>query len=276
MCTDQYADVVDSYDGVETLERFSVDALRRYRADLLGRTADQAAFVARRLPDGARVVELASGNGRLLVELARRGAVAAAVGLEVAASRVAFAEAWARDEGLTGVTHRTVDVLRQELPSEMDAVVCITGAFAYFDAMRPGAGAGVLRKAHEALRPGGLIVLELYPHPAWRTALEASGDGELRTWQELGPADPWRYYLSHLLWDEEHHVLTHRKTFVHRTSGEVDDSRREHLRLYRTQEIRAELEASGFGDVAEFGGWDERSHAPEDELVVITARRRSD
>lgn len=230
-------------------------------------------FVAERLPPDARVLEVGSGNGRLLIALAREGAIADGVALEIASSRVDFARAWAADEGVAGVRFDVADALTAELGTQLDAVLCITGAFAYFDAMREGSASELLRRAHEALRPAGLLVLELYPHPEYRHLLESTGTGELRLWQELPAGDPWRLYLSHLIYDAGRRMLTHRKTFVHRTSGEIDDTRREHLRLYDAGELGAELRSAGFADVETHGDWSGASPSPNDELLIVRARR---
>jgi SAM-dependent methyltransferase len=268
-----YADVLLAYEGVESLERFAPDELRAYRDELAARTARQASFLAQRLAPGARVLELGSGNGRLLVALAGAGAIGEGIGLEVARSRVDFARAWAADEGLEHVRFEVADVLGGAFEGTFDAAVCITGTYAYFEAMRAGAAAELLRRAHDALRPGGLLVLELYPHPEWRRLLAATGSDELRLWQELAPGDPWRFYLSHLLYDPQRRILSHRKTFVHRVTGEVDATRQEHLRLYDAGELDAELRAAGFDGVTAWRDWTGEPYRDGDELLVVCARR---
>ncbi len=273
MSAESYADVLTAYEGVERLDAFAPGELRAYRDELLGRTEQQARFLEARLAAGARVLEIGSGNGRLPIALAQRGLVGEALGIEIARSRVAFARAWAADARLAEVRFEAADVLRCDLPTGLDAVLCITGAFAYFEAMRAGSAAELLVRAGAALRPGGLLVLELYPHARWRRLLAATESDELRLWQELAPADPWRFYLSHLTYDAGRRVLTHRKTFVHRTSGEIDDSRREHLRLYDAAEIEADLRAAGYEGTELYGDWSGAPCSPDDELLVVCARR---
>jgi SAM-dependent methyltransferase len=269
-----YRDITSAYQGVETLAGFAPDALEAYRAKLLESSAGQVAHLRARLPAGARIAEVASGNGRLLVALAQAGVLAEGVGVEIARSRVAFAERWASDAGVRGVTFTAGDALATAYPRDLDAAVCITGAFAYFEPMRAGAAAELLHALHAALKPGGLLVLELYPHPQWRSAMDAVGGDELRTWHELPPEDPWRFYLSDLRWDRQTGILHHRKLFVHRTSGAIDDSRREHLRLYTLEELSALLAEAGFGDVEAAGGWDgEPYDDAASELLVVSARR---
>src|SRR5918997_592170 len=246
MTRDRYAEVLCAYEGVEELAGYSATQLRAYRDDLLDRTEQQASFIAARLPPGARV----------------------------GGSRGEFARAWAADDGIAGVRFEVADALAGDLPGEFDAVICITGAFAYFDAMRAGSAAELLRRAHDALAPGGLLVLELYPHPQHRRMLESDSTGELRLWQELAPSDPWRFYLSHLRYDGQRRVLSHHKTFVHRTSGEIDEGRHEHLRLYDAAELEVELRAAGFAEMEAHGDWTGGPCGADDELLVVCGRRR--
>ena len=149
------------------------------------------------------------------------------------------------------------------------AVICITGAFAYFEPVDPGSGLRLARLLQDALEPGGLLVLELYPHPRERVLLAATG-GEARTWRELGPDDPWRFYLSDLRLEGD--VLAHEKTFVHRTTGEVDSGRRERLLLYTPESITALLEEAGFRDLELLEGWTRSRYAGGDELVVTALK----
>jgi SAM-dependent methyltransferase len=220
------------------------------------------------------VLEIASGNGRLLIDLARGGALRSGLGVEISQTRTAFAQAWARDEALEAQLEFVAGDARRLPFAPVDAVLCITGAFAYFDAIERDGGARLLERLAATVRPGGAIVLELYPHPSWQRLLAAAQDGELRLWHELPEADPWRFYLSRLTLDGESGVLTHHKTFVHRSTGEVDASRREHLRLYDGPALRQALVAAGFGDVELFGDWAGRRYEPDDELLIAAARRR--
>lgn len=269
---DRDADMSGAYEGVEQLGSFDADSLAAYRRDLLARTEAEAVFVSRRLPAAARVLEVGSGNGRLLVALVQAGAIAHGTGLELAESRTAFARRWADDEQLGGqLDLRAGDALTEPLPEEVDAAVCITGAFSYFDAFRQGAAAELLARLRTALAPGGLLVLELYPHPRWQRLFGAGGE-ELALWQELPPSDPWRFYLSHLQLERATGVLTHHKTFIHRTDGTIDATRREQLRLYDEPAVRGEVGKAGFGDIEVFAGWTDTRPGLDDEALVVTAR----
>jgi SAM-dependent methyltransferase len=260
-----------AYQGLEDPRSFPDEAsLERYRAALISRTRPQADFLAERLPPVARILEIACGNGRLLIELARRGAVETGIGLDLASSRIAFAESWASGIGLGGLQFEAADVLEQDLPpGPFAAVCCITGAFAYFEAAAPGAAAGLARGMAQVLEPGGLVCLEIYPHPQQRRLIEAS-EGKVRIWSELPKDDPWRFYLSELSLDASGEVLTHEKTFVHRTNGTIDSGRNERLYLYTEESLTAFMADAGFERVQAFEGWTREPYAGG-EVMVVTA-----
>jgi SAM-dependent methyltransferase len=268
-----YQDVVRAYQGVERLDKFTDDQLAAYRQELLGRTDSQAAFILQHAPPDASIVEIGAGNGRLLIALAQRRLLREALGIDISTSRIEFARKWARDLGLDQIRFDVADALTTSLPGQVDVIVCITGTFAYFDAIQPNAGAQLLKHAHGALRPEGLLILELYPHAVWRRMLEIAENHELRLWHELPQSDPWRFYLSHLRFSPSSQILTHHKTFLHRTTDEVDDDRQEHIRLYDQPTIHEELQAAGYSDIAGYGDWNGRTHQPDDERLIVTAHR---
>jgi SAM-dependent methyltransferase len=262
-----------AYEGLEDPGSFAErGALEAYRQSLLDRTRAQVDFLVPHLGAQARVLEIGSGNGRVLVELARRESLALGLGLDLAESRIAFARAWAKEERLEHLRFEAADVL--EVPLEagsFSAALCITGTFAYFDAFRAGSAARVAARIHEALEPAGTLWLELYPHPEYLRLLDAAG-GELRIWTELPDQDPWRYYLSRLEVDDDREILTHAKTFIHRTTGEIDQGRREQLYLYAPASIEAILRSVGFREVRLYEGWSANPYRGG-EVMVVEARR---
>lgn len=262
-----------AYEGLESPASFGdAEAVAAYRAAMLERSGPQAALIAPLLDAGADVLEVGCGNGRLLIELSRIGAIRGGRGIDLARSRIEFAQRWAADEGAIGLRFEAADVLALELAERsLGALLCITGAFAYFEPLAAGTGARLLRTWHGALAPGGLLVLELYPHPEYVTLLATTG-GHARIWRELGPEDPWRFYLSDLALDPVSGILTHDKTFVHRSSGAIDEGRREQLMLYSSDQLGALLAGAGFVDVQLRDGWSDRAY-DGGELMVVLARR---
>ena len=267
------AGLATAYEGLEDATAFpdaaSVDSYRRL---LLERTAMQADFLMRRIPAHARLLEVACGNGRLLIELARRHAIGAGLGFDLARSRIAFAKRWAADEGCDTLEFAAADALACELPPQtFSAVAVITGAFGYFEPAASGSGNLLAARLYEALEQGGVLCFEIYPHPGHRRLLAVTG-GKARIWSELSADDPWRFYLSDLALDESGEILTHEKTFIHRASGRVDAGRVERLYLYTTERLQELLAAASFRDVRFYEGWSEEPYQGG-EIMVVTAAK---
>jgi SAM-dependent methyltransferase len=260
-----------AYEGLEATfpDRATLNA---YRARMLARSAEQAKLISGLLQHGS-VFEIGCGNGRLLIELARRGGLRLGVGIDTAHSRIEFARKWAQELLLDALNFEQADVLDYEPPDRTyDAIVCITGTFAYFEPLIGTAATALLRRWAGALRPGGLLVLELYPHPELVRLLAVASD-RLRLWQELEAGDPWRFYLSELWLDDG--ILVHEKTFIHRTTGEIDAGRRERLMLYTQQQITGLLADAGLTEIVCRDGWTDRPYCGS-ETMVVTARTRCD
>jgi hypothetical protein len=68
-------------------------------------------------------------------------------------------------------------------------------------------------------------------------------------------------------------VLIHRKTFIHRTTGEVDAGRVERLRLYSADQVRGLLAAAGLIEIMCREGWSNCQYKRA-ETMVATARAR--
>jgi SAM-dependent methyltransferase len=256
-----------AYEGLEASfpDRASEAA---YRAALLSRTAPQVDLLGPLLHHDS-ALEIGCGNGRLLVALARRGLLREGIGIDAARSRIAFARRWAQEDQLSMLRFEVADALEVEpTAGAHDAIVCITGMFGYFEALAPGTDAALLSRWTKALVPGGLLVIELYPNPRV-VALLAAGGGKLRLWHELPPGDPWRFYLSE--YELEGGILSHAKTFIDRTTGEVDSGRRERLKLYSEKEARALLAEAGLTEVTCREGWADRPY-DGGAAMVITAR----
>jgi predicted RNA methylase len=245
-----------AYRGVEAAENFRSRAeLDAYRRGLLEKTRPQAAFVLKQVDRPMRLLEIGTGNGRLPICLAAMDAIEHALGVDVSASRIEFARRWADDAGFAALEFEVCDVLEAAPPDGgYDVVACITGTFGYFAATDGGLDRTALRYAAEALTRGGKLILELYTHPVLRERCLEAPHRTVRYWEALAPEDAFTWYLHEVSYDPERSVLGHRKIFIRREDGLVDDGRREYLRIYGEGELERLLEEEGFHLFAEADG----------------------
>jgi SAM-dependent methyltransferase len=198
------------------------------------------------LQPGARVLDAGCGFGRTVGVLRELGLDA--VGVDI--SPAVIEEARRRNPGPSYLVHD----LAQPLPDEVarfDAIVNVYSSFGYGATLEDDAA--VLRTWHDALKPGGALVMELSDIERSQARLGPLGTVVDR--EDDGVHE-------HLYVDPETHVLHITYTLGEQTL-DVD------TRLYEAGELAAMVEQAGFRDVARYGGFDARPKQPTDRLVLV-------
>jgi SAM-dependent methyltransferase len=212
----------------------------------------------------AAILDLGCGPGLYTSRLARRGHTC--VGVDFSPASIAYARAEAAASGLT-CRYELADLRAAEFGSGYDLAMCLFGELNVF---RPAHAAGLLRKAHAALVPGGQIVLEAHTAaeiervgaqpPRWYTAA-----------QGLFGDEPHLVLTEHF-WDVAGRAATIRHYVVDLASGAVTRYA-ESLQAYDEAGYRELLAGCGFGDV-EFCPALTGADVPEQPgMFVITARK---
>lgn len=223
------------YEGYEELSRFTPGQLQSYRQMLLLKTQPQVDFIRNHVRALSQrdltVVEIGSGNGRLLVSLAKQNLLESGWGFDISQSRTEFARAWARDEYLWNLGFSNQDILKMTTGWCVDLAVCITGCFQYFYPIDPGAPHQVLSWMRNSAT---YALFELYKRPPMG-----------RTWKKLPEGDPWKYLLDEYY--DNGDWVEHTKTFIGHNGTE--DVRKENLAYYPLQTFLRHLFRAGFKTV---------------------------
>lgn len=204
-----------------------------------------ARFVAGRhgVPEQARVLDLRPGGGRRLRPLAAHGW--RVVGREPEAELRAAAEHVARAAG-GGIEVEAGDLADLEDRARFDLVLALDGALG--TELRPGARVAAARRIRDALRPGGVLVVQ---GPNALALLQAPLDRPART-EVYHHARVSR--LPELRVDPHEGVLEQRATIV----VEVDDqevaewSEQQRQALLGRPQVLDELSRAGFGEIETF------------------------
>jgi SAM-dependent methyltransferase len=219
------------------------DKLGRYEETQ--RECEQIAALLSLAP-GARVLDAGCGFGRTVGVLCDMGFDA--VGVDI--SPAVIAEAEKRNPGPAYLVHD----LTRPLPDEVerfDAIVNVYSSFGYGETREDDAA--VLRTWHDALKPGGALVMEL--SDVERSQARLGPLGTVVDREDDGVHE-------HLFVDPETHVLHITYTLGEQTL-DVD------TRLYEAGELAAMVEAAGFHDVQRYGGFDGHPKQPTDRLVLV-------
>lgn len=146
---------------------------RRYMAGQRELARLSAAEIARKLPlpaSPSRLLDLGGGHGGYSAALCRRYPELTATVLDLPGSAAAGRELIAADGLASRVRFRDGDATTADLGDGYDAVLC----FNLVHHLEPGQAAGLMARAHAALRPGGtLAVLDVFAEPGRRAAAHA-------------------------------------------------------------------------------------------------------
>lgn len=210
------------------------------------------------LEPGQKVLDLACGQGRHCVELARRGL--AVTGLDLSESLLDEARRRTADAGLD-VRYVQADMREIPFVVEFDAIINMFTAFGYLESDEEDLK--VLRAAARALKPAGALLLDLSnpDGPARRP-----GGRGFREWRELGPQ---RFLLA------EHFILLHPRRWRIRVivlDGAEQREHEMHLRAYSADDLDRMMSDAGFAHVEAYGGVDGSELTVDSLRMVVVGR----
>ncbi|CAG8531578.1 8011_t:CDS:2 [Paraglomus occultum] len=156
-----------------------------------------------KLKNGCKLVDVGCGRGNVIIELAKTFPNCTFVGYDINNSLIDAAKADVASSGLTNISFHVQDIAQLQEVGEYDVVLTIHTVHELADP------AGVLKRIHGALKPGGVFVMQdyhtLYGGPglgmSWRTEnavklLKETGFSKVEDIIEL-PHDPSRvWYIS--------------------------------------------------------------------------------
>jgi SAM-dependent methyltransferase len=244
---------------------FGEDYLRIYAPILPAeRTAREVEGIARLLehlgvpPEGA-VLDLACGHGRHTVPLVERGY--RMTGQDLSRLFLRRAEEDAREAGVE-VQWVHGDMRQIPFEAEFDAAINIFTAFGYFDT--EDEDLAVLRQVRNALKPGGVFLLETMHR-----------DALIRGFQPHGIT---RHEDGLLVLEERAFDQLSGRNHTRLTMIQPDGTRREHeyrTRVYAATELARLCASAGLEVVAHYGGLDGSALTLTGRRLVLACRRPS-
>ena len=221
------------------------------------RTAKEVDFLLAQLdlPPGARLLDIGCGPGRHCIELARRGY--GVVGIDPSPAMISAARARAAETGVSP-DFRQANGESFVADQEFGAALCLFTTLGQIS--QDGENRGLIKRAYNALRPGGSFVVET-PQRDWAVRhlkpVERFGKGEIYT-------DVSRSY------DSEQQTITELFEVV------APGNTRAYLlryRLFSQTELSDLVTEAGFTIHASFGDYEGNPLDANSAVTLLIARR---
>lgn len=269
---------LSAYEGIEAISNFaSRGEIKTYTELLMKKSQEQVDFITndKNVPKPIRLFEVGTGNGRIPISLAKKGVLEYSLGIDVSRSRIAFAKLWAQESNLDNIDFKVWDIFDFPIyKTKFNLCLIITGAFGYFYPSYKAGDKKVLDYIYKSLLEKGAVILELYNHVQIKKLCRASGNSTMRYWDRLPKEDPFSFYPHDVSYDNSKRILTHKKIFIKRNNGSVDDNRIEVLKLYTKKKIENLLKKSGFDTKEIYADWSRKPWYEDRENSIIVAAKK--
>jgi len=212
----------------------------------------------------SHILDLGCGPGLYTNRLAELGHTC--IGIDFSPASIQFARQTALSKNLA-CSYLEQDLRLADYGSDYDLVMLIYGEFNVFSPQDAGL---VLDKAFQALKPGGLLLLEVHTFDTvWQIGHDAS------TWSArqsgLFSNQP-HLLLEEGFWDEQSSVATRRYYVVDAATGTVS-SYAASYQAYTVEEYRLLLEQHGYNDVRFFLDLSGGMETGPQDFIALVARK---
>lgn len=209
----------NAYDGYEVFNDKNIET--SYKQSKLESCKKSVEFIHKLFDDKINVLELGSGNSKLLYNLSLNNLINNAVGVEISESRHQFAEKWKSELNLNNIQNINDDFINYNHQTNyFDLCVCVDLAFQFIEPIKDSGEHLVLQKINNCLNKNGKIILEL---DGCNKIIEAISVNN-KIWEEFAIDDPWQFSLWDCKFDKKTSFLNWGKKFIHRIEKRIDNT----------------------------------------------------
>lgn len=272
---------LSSYNNVEKISNFeNYEELKQYRKNKLDEVMRHIKFIKKifteeKLLNKINVIELGSGNSKLLYQLENQGLCNKGYGIEVSKSRYEFAELWKKDLNIKNVQNINRNFLDLDMKSfgTIDLFICVDIALQFLEPIKKNSVLEILKNIKHILVDDGCVILELW---SMKNILKKinQNEGLFKTWTKFSDSDPFSFVLESIEKDDEDFIIWN-KHFIHKHNS-INDKRDimvNVLKPYSPEEITGLLKSAGFNHIEIFKNFEcEKYDEDYDEYVVLAKK----
>lgn len=258
-----------SYNTFEIFDNFEKEEL--YRKLKLISCEKQVEFI-KKIFDSKKinVVELGSGNSKLLYNLSINNVLNYGTGFEVSKNRYEFAEKWKKDlkiNNVNNVLDNFLNIGKYNLKS-IDLFFMVDLSFQFCEPIEKYSERNILFQIYNLLNNEGKLILEL---DGCGKIIKSSKINN-KIWEEFNFEDPWQFSLWNCSFDEKNKFLNWDKIFISRDDNKKDFSSVT-LKVYNKKEIKELLCDVGFKKITFYQDWDFNEMKDDETEFIIIAEK---
>lgn len=255
---------LDSYNGVEAIERFDNQAFIEYCENKLSTCKKHVNFIKSHIDKNKlNVCEIGSGNGKLLYQLEKADMLKSGTGYEVSKSRWEFAEKFKRYMHSDKVVNLNQNILQNHTNEKFDLIIGVDIVFQIIAPLYENAQRDLILWIKNHCIQGGYVLLEFMDCVLNRKAI---ADRHNKNWTEFPCTDPFQYMLTEVTYDSNENIR-YDKIFVPRGNDKIE-TMTNIIKPYTENEISTLLMEFGFKSEI-FYYYENENDIDEGEYIVL-------
>ncbi|MCR4334879.1 MAG: class I SAM-dependent methyltransferase [Patescibacteria group bacterium] len=265
----------ETYKNVESSKNFSnKKEMQEYRSLLMDRVyKKEIPFFKKKFPKGlGEILEIGSGNSRILYALEKENLITTGTGLEISPSRSEFANIWKKDLKSKNVKNICGDFLSINIKEKFDTILCLTSIFPFFDMLQKNGFNTFLKKVNQLLNPNGILILESVTFKQEITSAITFG-GKVNLWAEFKKSDPFQFNLVEYAWDKKKRELTATTYNTMRQKLYIDGPTIKKWHMEERKSIEQKLIKNGFKIEAVYGGYSSNPYKDNSLEYIFVAKK---
>ena len=268
---------LSSYNNVEKITNFkNKSELNKYRNEKIKETIRHIKFIKkiipqRKLKEKIKVLELGSGNSKLLYQLDAQNWLKKGYGVEVSKSRYVFAENWKKDLKITNVENINQNFLKLKLDKfhGIDLFICVDIALQFLEPIQKNAVLKILKNIKNVLNKDGIIILELWSMNNILKKIKQE-EGLFKTWSKFDESDPFSFVLESLEKDKNEFVVWS-KYFIHKHKS-INNNRNIMKNILKPYSPKV-IKMAGFSKIQFFKNFELEKMDPNHDEYVVVAKK---
>jgi len=213
----------NAYEGVESLSRFNKKTFTKYCKDKLRSVDKHINFLKRHVVNknyNGRVLEIGSGNGKLLFRMEKEKILNEGIGCELSKSRYKFSKKFKKKFKIRNVKIINNDFFNLNLKKNyFDLIIGTDVVINLIGGSNEGKMNSILKKCEKYLKNNGKLILEFMTFEKEKKIMNLNPNKKLFVWKRFKNSDPFIFGLDEMsykkkkiLW-QKYFIPRHIKNF---------------------------------------------------------------